>query len=236
MLHDVELASLHATRDKIVGYLNRALGSTPRIYYGGSYAKGTMIRAAYDLDLVIYYPHTDKAPVSEIFGNVHSSLVRAGFFVQPRTVALRIQDHSGFHVDVVPGRALDGDFRFATLHKNANPPTTLQTSLKIHIDAVRKTGLTQIVKLLKLWRIRQSVPLSTFTLEIIAGRALSSERPDDHAKSLVSVLSFIARHMDEVRLQDPANSNNILDVSPQDRRTSAQIAERSLRGTWSELL
>jgi hypothetical protein len=50
-----EVATLRATRDAIQTQLSDLSGS-PRFYYAGSYAKGTMIRADYDLDIVTYWP------------------------------------------------------------------------------------------------------------------------------------------------------------------------------------
>jgi tRNA nucleotidyltransferase (CCA-adding enzyme) len=35
--------------------------SSPSIRYGGSHAKGTMIRDYYDLDIACYFPHDDTA-------------------------------------------------------------------------------------------------------------------------------------------------------------------------------
>jgi hypothetical protein len=209
-MRDGDLRVIRSLREEIAGHLGRQLGSGARIYYGGSYGKDTMIREAFDLDLVVYYPHSDRRSLAEIFGEVHSALVTGAYSVHPQTVALRLPYQGGFHVDVVPGRAQDASFLYATLYKNSQPPSSLQTSLKVHIDAVRKTDLRHIVRLLKLWRLRHSVPLKTFALEILAARALHGQRGDDYANAMWAVFQFMAKNMSTVRVEDPANTNNIL--------------------------
>ena len=225
---------VQTTRDVLHTHLSRDLGGTPRIYYGGSYGKDTMIRDAFDLDLVVYFPHTDRRPLDELFGAVHRSLVKTRLKVYPQTVALRLPGEGGFHVDVVPARAHDDTYRYATLHRNTQPPSTLQTSLKVHIEAVR--GIRQIVRVLKLWRLRNAVPLKTFALEILAARGLDGLPKDDLAVAVVNVLRFIATQMETVRLVDPANSNNVLEVTANDRRAAAKIATASLGATWGQVV
>jgi tRNA nucleotidyltransferase (CCA-adding enzyme) len=51
-----QIENLKNQRDAIVGELIKEIGGNPIIYNGGSYAKGTMIRASYDLDIVLYWP------------------------------------------------------------------------------------------------------------------------------------------------------------------------------------
>src|SRR5688500_11728367 len=53
-LKDSELQPLRVARDAIERWLRGDIGSSPRMYYGGSYAKGTMLRDAFDLDIVVY--------------------------------------------------------------------------------------------------------------------------------------------------------------------------------------
>ena len=236
-MRDPDLRVIRSLRDELAAFLGRQLGSGPRIYYGGSYGKHTMIREAYDLDLVVYFPPTDARSLAEIFGAVHQALVRGKYVVEPQTVALRLPYEAGFHVDVVPGRALESDFLYATLYKNSNPPSTLKTSLKVHIDAVRKTELRQIVRLLKLWRLRHGIPLKTFALEILAARALAGRRPDDYGTAMWKIFQYMAKEMATVRLQDPANTNNVLDLTVQERSSVAQAAAKSLSAqTWGEIL
>jgi hypothetical protein len=231
-MRDQDLALIHGARDALTAHLGRQLTPQPRIYYGGSYGKHTMIREAFDLDLVAYFPHTDPRSLADISGAVHAALVAGKYVVHPQSVALRVLYNGGFHVDVVPGRAEDDTFRFANLYKRAQPPTTLRTSLKMHIDAVRKTGLGPIVRLLKLWRLRQGVSIKTFALELLVARAMANQQPADYGNAVVTVLRFIENEMPTIRLVDPANSANVLEITSQQRKSVAEAAARSLGMSW----
>lgn len=232
-----DVNTLQQLRDKIEKDLRKSYGSAPRFYYAGSYGKDTMIQALFDLDIVIYFPSSESASLRDIFSSVHAQLTAHGYTVRPRTVALRLPYEGGFHVDVVPGKAQDTTFRYATLFKNEGSGSTLQTSIKVHIDAVRTTGIRECVKLMKLWRLRHGLPLSTFALELSVERALHGMRKDDHSACILAVLKFLRDNLPSARLVDPSNSNNIIDVPGPDRKAVADQARRSLAAAnWQQVV
>jgi hypothetical protein len=77
--------------------------------------------------------------------------------VNSKTVCWEIPFQNGFHIDVVPGRAIDESFKEANLYRT-DTRTTLKTSIKTHIDTVRSSGRRDAIRLLKLWRERRGVP------------------------------------------------------------------------------
>jgi hypothetical protein len=216
-LTETDRRIIRETRERIEGDLRSRLGGNPRFYFAGSYAKGTMLREAFDLDVVVYWPPTERSTLKSIFTATHGALLQAKYIVHPKTVALRLPYDGGFHVDVVPGRAQDSTFRYATLFKNASPESTLQTSLKVHIEAVSKTGLAQIVRILKIWRLRHNIPITTFALEILAARALHGKRCDDYSTAVWTVLGYIRDNIASISLIDPANTNNTIEIGLLDR-------------------
>ena len=143
----------------------------PRFYYGGSFGKRTMIRESFDLDLVVYFPQTDQFTVRAFYEGVEKRLKDNKYVTQRHNVAIRLPYKDGFHVDVVPGRAMDSDYKYANLYASEQD-TTWKTSIKIHIDFVRNGGHQDIIKLMKLWRLRHSVPIGSFVLELAIAQAL----------------------------------------------------------------
>jgi hypothetical protein len=198
-------------------------GWSPRIYYGGSYAKRTMIAAQFDLDLVVYFPHTTPQHPRDLYTAVEDRLRAAGHYVDRHNVALRIRYTPGWHIDVVPGRALDVTCEYADLW-SADRNTTRQTSLKRHIDLAR-SGNRDLIRLLKLWRRRHLAPIPSFALELIAARS----------SDFRGALDLLTR-LDRIRLVDPANSNNILtdDLDSTHKQHTADLAARSLAETSIE--
>jgi hypothetical protein len=237
VMRQTEVDPLRRLRDEIEGKLRQAYGNAPRFYYGGSFGKDTMIRASYDLDIVIYFPSAERASLQDIFNDVHSKLTQNSYKVQPKTVALRLPYEGGFHVDVVPGRAQDHTYQYATLFKNVGSGSTLQTSLKVHIDSVRKTGIRDIVKLMKLWRLRHGLAWSTFALEITVGRALYGRPKTDFGVAMQEVLGFIVGNLQGIRIIDPANSNNEIEMSQADRIAVIAKATASRNAVnWSQII
>ena len=109
-----ELKALQQHRKDVEKLLRDKFGNSPTIREGGSKAKGTMIKESYDLDLTCYFPRDDNTAgetLKEIYENVEKALA-AKYSVVRKGCALRLKDPEGdtdFHIDVVPGRFVDGD-------------------------------------------------------------------------------------------------------------------------------
>lgn len=127
-LTNADLDGLRRLRETIEGQLSVLEGS-PRFYYGGSYGKRTMVKARYDLDLVMYWPHTATYTISGIYTAVGDVLKKHWTHVNSKTVGWELPFDGGFHIDVVPGRALDAQYYEANLYRT-DTKTTLKTSLK----------------------------------------------------------------------------------------------------------
>lgn len=231
---DKDVDTLRRLRGQIENYLRNSFGSSPRFYYGGSYGKNTMIRESFDLDIVIYFPSTNTLTVKDLYESVYRVLRRGDYIANKKNVAIQLPYDGGFHIDVVPGKARDNTYRYATLYKNKTG-TWIQTSLKIHIDSVK--DVRDIVKLMKVWRIRHSVPLDTFPLEQLVVRALHNRRKDDYATCVSAVLIFMRDQIMNIRLTDPANSNNVLEISRDDRGRIRNVAQQGISAQyWSQVI
>ena len=233
----ISLLRLRRLRDGIETRLRRTFGSAPRIYYGGSYGKDTMIKASFDLDIVMYLPPDDPRTLRQVFNGVHANLLKAGYAVKPKTVSLQLGPSNVFHVDVVPGKAQDNTYYYATLYKNVGQGSTMQTSIKKHIDTVSESGARDIIKLMKLWRVRHAPFWKTFPLEQTVIRALHGRRKDDYEQCVLTVLEFIRDEVQDVRLVDPANSANVIEIPPLVRRRLKALAIGSLAAQyWRQVI
>jgi hypothetical protein len=210
----------------------------PRFYYGGSFGKRTMIRESFDLDLVVYFPQTNQFTVRAFYEGVEKRLKDNKYITERHNVAIRLPYKDGFHVDVVPGRAMDDDYKYANLYASEQD-TTKQTSIKIHIDYVRNGGHQEIIKLMKLWRLRHGVPIGSFALELAIAQALYNSRSTSLEDRVLKVLEYLRDAYASARLVDPANSNNVVsdDVSGADKLGVQESARRSRAQTsWSSII
>jgi hypothetical protein len=210
-MRPADLETLRRLRAEIETCLRRVHGAAPRFYYGGSYGKNTLIRESFDLDIVMYFPSTETRSSKSLYYSVFKSLQDAKYVVRAQNVALRLPYDGGFHIDVVPGTAQDATFYYATLYKSEEDGTR-QTSIKKHIDSVRQSDVRELIRLMKLWRYRNSFDWSSFALEQTTIRALAGTRSADLSVQMTKVREFIKDNILTVKLVDPANTNNEIEM------------------------
>ena len=215
------------------------LNGNPRYYYAGSYGKHTIIKQRYDLDLVIYWPHDCSFKIKDIYDAVGSTLKKNWKYVNSKTVCWELPFEGGFHIDVVPGRALDAKYYEANLHRT-DTGTTLKTSLKKHIDAVRGSGRLDAIRLMKLWKERRGVPFrKSFLLEVMTIEGCKGTSATDHGAQLGATLRHIRDTIESCSVKDPANTANSLsdDLDKNARAKIKAAADAALKAQyWSEVL
>jgi hypothetical protein len=242
-MKDCDFERLKSIRDQIRGDLKPNNRYNPRFYNGGSYGKKTMIKEAFDLDLVIYFPHTDSRSLKEMYTSVYDSLDRAGYKMTPRQIALTLQvpknpfPNQNFHVDVITGKAVDEKFDSAYLYEILTEKRR-RASLKMHIENVRE--VREVIKLMKLWIRRHSLNWQTFAMEQTVVRALKNQDTRDLGQCMEKVLVYIKSSVNQLRLIDPANSNNPIEIPKKTRLAIEQEAKRSFdalkNGDWKSIV
>lgn len=236
-LSEQELNGLRDLRGKIEGQI-RTLSGVQRVLYGGSYGKDTMIREHYDLDIVAYWANDCGYTLEKIFNAVGGVLRQHWTLVNRKTVAWELPFQGGFHVDVVPGRALDSNFNYANLYRT-DTGTSLQTSIQVHIQTVTKSGRRDSIRLMKLWRKRKSVPFKkSLALELTTIEGCKGCRTNDLGDQVLSALTWLRDTFLRARIVDPANSSNILsdDIPQTDKQAIQRIAAGTLQAkTWEEV-
>lgn len=209
-----ELKELRKHREEVETLLRQAFDdSSPTIRYGGSKAKGTMIKDAYDLDIICYFP-SDEADaggsLEDIYNNVKKAL-EDKYYVTPKTSALRLKSkdalglHTDFHIDVVPGRYVDGDSGDCYIHQSGADKHRMKTNLDVHIDHVRDSGVIDAIKLLKVWRIRKGVQIKQFVWELLVIKLLDGKSGDSLEDQLLHAWEELKDSVDPISVEDPAN-------------------------------
>jgi hypothetical protein len=236
-LSEPELIYLRGLRNDIQQKLS-VLEGDPRFYYAGSFGKKTIIRQRYDLDIVMYWPNTAQYTIKGIYDSVGRVLKKHWEYVNEKTVSWELPFEGGFHIDVVPGRAIDSGFLEANLYRT-DTGTTLKTSLKTHIDTVRSSGRRDAIRLMKLWRERRNVPFKkSFLLELMTIEGCKGVRFDDLETQVQASLCYIRDNILNCSFSDPANSNNFLsdDLNHSQRaHIWAAAAAAAAAGSWTEV-
>lgn len=204
--------------------------SSPTVRYGGSKAKGTLIRESYDLDVICYFPHDDTGAgetLKDIYNNVRNALAEK-YNVDPKTSALRLRskdkDRFGqdLRIDVVPGRYTDDSKTDCFIHQQSAEKERLKTNLQVHIDHVKQSGVVDALRLLKLWKVRKAVRVKQFAFELLGIEVLAKKKSSSLDAQVKHVWEEIAEAEEPISTQDPANleGNDLMPL---------------LRGAWQEL-
>ena len=234
-----ELKALRKRRDEVETLLRSAFGfGGPSIKYGGSYKKGTMIRESYDLDLTCYFAHDDKVAgntLQEIYESVENVL-RTKYWTERKGSAIRIKSrendaHVDFHIDVVPGRFVNGKDGDVNLHRTNGDKAFLKTNLDKHVTHVQDSGVIPAIRLMKLWALRRGVVIKTFALELIVIDALRGHADENLGLQIEHVMMELRDGADELSISDPANGNNDLSelLNPSVRFALEHAAKETLR-------
>jgi len=187
--------------------------SSPTIRYGGSKAKGTLIKEAYDLDVICYFPNDDTSAgetLEDIYSNVCKALEK-NYFVFRKNSALRLQSkdqksgNRDFHIDVVPGRYTDDAKSDCFIYQSGAEKTRLKTNLDVHVDHVKNSGVVDAIRLLKLWKVRKSLPVKQFVWELLIMKLLKDKKSKSLAEQLEYVWTEIKNAEEPIKVEDPAN-------------------------------
>jgi hypothetical protein len=213
---------------------------SPTIRYGGSKAKGTMIKESYDLDMICFFPDDDTGAgetLEDIYNNTRKAL-EATYVLEPKASALRIKDHKArtgaadFYIDVVPGRFTDDLKNDAFLYRSSGEKTRLETNLGTHINHVKDSGVTEAIRLLKLWRVRNAVHVKTFVLELLVIKLLKGKSGVGLATQLEHIWKEFRDSSSTLCVEDPANpAGNDLSELLNDavRSELSTVARRTLK-------
>jgi len=221
-------------REKILKIISEIpeLHPIPTPYYGGSRGKKTQIKESYDLDIVLYYSSEIKTSVRDIYYLVLNKLRTERDDTVQKNVAIRILKRDKYHIDVVPGKLISDNDDFACIYKsNQNKP--LKTSVKKHIESVSEFAHRDILKLLKLWKVRNILEIPSFLLEQIAIIAMENVNFNIALdKALIHILEFISTKLPTIKIADPANQSNIITdedvINAQNKKIVAEAAKWSL--------
>jgi hypothetical protein len=172
-----------------------------------------MIKEAYDLDIICYFPHDDASAgetLEDIYNNTRKAL-ESVYWVEPKPSALRLKDRDpknfkvDFHIDVVPGRYTDETKTDTFLYQATGEKKRLKTNLDVHIGHVRESGVTDAIRLLKLWRVRNGLRIRHFALELLAVKLHKDKKTVSLTGQLEHVWKEFRDHASSLSIEDPAN-------------------------------
>jgi hypothetical protein len=248
---DPEIASLIALKLEVEGALIRAFQTTtPFIAVAGSFAKGTMVKDSYDLDLVCYFDSGDDTAgtsLDTIFASVQAAL-ETHYRVKPNRSSMRLMGPKNgpphdVHLDVVPGRFVGPEQRDVYLHQAEGEKKRLKTNLKRHLEYIRQSNRQRLIQLIKIWKCRAQLDIKTFVLELAVITAMRGKTSNGLDADFRYVLEQFRDNIEALRITDPANpgGNDLTTLFGDTERvmlsTSASLAlDLAEHDGWSQVL
>jgi hypothetical protein len=186
---------------------------------------------------VIHWKSNFPYSLEDLFDKTGRILQSKWTTVQKKHVGWQIPFDGDFHIDVIPGKfsSTNGDYAYI-FYSETNG--RFKTSIEIHTDYVLNSHRQNIIKLLKLWKIRKQVPIKTFILEGLIIEGCKGMARINLEPQLISALNFIETNILSIKLIDPANTNNVItdDLNYNQKYQIKQMANWALNTqSWGEV-
>ncbi len=212
--HNGFMLSLFALRQTIKTW---AGNDYLKLIRSGSQAKGTAISLCSDLDMLVSLKsgcsNNYQGGLKGIYESLFECLDGKYAKVRRQNVSVRLAIGS-LEVDVTPAMRQSGSFTKHSLYVSKKNTWQL-TNIQRHILDISTSGHIKEIKILKIWRERYlidfpSIYLEYLVLYILKGRKKKLFSLDDDVWYILKELSKDTGNPLFVRIEDPANSSNIL--------------------------
>jgi hypothetical protein len=205
--------------------------------YSGSYAKGTAVATGTDVDLFISLSPNTPDTLKEIYESLYDRARNEGWSPRRQNVSIGIS-YGNVTLDLVPGRIQSGYQNVHSLYRRKTDSWT-QTNVSLHIDTVRNSGRTREIRAVKIWRDLHQLDFPSFYLELIVIEALKYRRQDQLAANVLQALNYIGSSLPNVRIVDPANTNNVVSddlTSAEKNRNASQARQSAKERYWEQII
>ena len=146
--------------------------------------------------------------------------------------------YNGVKIDLVPGRIQQGTYNYHSLYKR-KISSWIQTNVNLQIETIIRYNRSREIRSLKIWRNLHKLDFPSFYLELTVIEALKGRSTMSLADNVLIALNYIKLHLSSARVEDPANSNNVIsdDLSYSAKYAIANQAAVSLQQEyWGKII
>lgn len=203
------------------------------IQQSGSRAKGTAIKGKSDMDmfLSIEDPNNEKT-LQTYYDEVYVFLKNEGYIVRKQNVSIGLKYYD-CDIDVVPAKKVNSQsyIRYNDHYLWSNKQQSrMLTNIQKHIDIVQKSKVKKEIMLLKIWRENHELDFPSIYIEQLCVEELRKNNQYNLADNFWHMLHYIADNIENKRVVDPSNCNNIISdsLTSAEKRAIANHANNSL--------
>lgn len=217
----------------------------PEIFISGSRAKQTAISLASDYDYFVSLSsgcNVNQKGIEAISDALHEHLKKKyPYNIRRQNVSTRIEV-SGLNIDVTAGIKISGYQNYHWLYRSKDN-SRKQTNAKMHIDDISKSGRTNEIKLLKIWRELNKLEFPSIYLEYLLVKNILLNKSTDInnlANNVSHVFTELAKDNGNPlysRIEDPANSTNILSelLTQTEKIKIINASKTALQSNWDQV-
>lgn len=189
-------------------------GAGLELRVGGSLEKGTLVKAAYDLDLLATFHEGETIAgdtLKEIYENVAAALGSAFEVKDLSRTAIRLAAssdggrHVPLRVEVVPGRFSHGRSGESRMYQAQGEKGHLKTDLDEQIRHVVRSGRQDALRIMKLVRLFHGLRIKQFVLDLLVIECLAGKSYASLDAQVRDFLTIVATSTFTPRVEDPGN-------------------------------
>lgn len=211
------------------------------VFDSGSMAKGTAISIASDVDYLVSLSsgcNDMNGGLKGIYESLYKQLSTSYSNVRKQNVSIRINLY-GLEVDVTPAMKL------GVLTSNhwiyvSKKDTRQQTNIRKHITDISTSGRLNEIKVMKIWREINKLDFPSIYLEYLITKRILILRPQGATgNNCFHILQELAKESGNplfARIEDPANSSNILSdlLSVEEKNRIISTARKAVQQSYWE--
>ncbi|MFN4314359.1 MAG: hypothetical protein ACK4E0_08705 [Chitinophagaceae bacterium] len=247
---DRQYLNLQEKADLLIGILKSEyageLASEP--FRIGSTEKGIALRNKFDIDIALSFKKNSFRSTAEMFddlGDFLESLIGKYSIVRVRDQRVSIGVlfsiyGKEYKVDVVPKKKSSSSKKNTSGYLFVNDSNFWMdnsTYTKTDFHALKNVRLTEgqkkIVIILKHWKIKNKVPISSHLLEALVLDAYEANRyriPRGLTEKVIMVLRYIADNLDVAVIRSVENTNNVLtNISPESKSITIEACVKAVQ-------
>jgi hypothetical protein len=192
----------------------------------GSFIKGTAISSNFDLDIILPFKFSSFSTLEEMYNTTYDLIYsefgnKAKVTKQTRAIGLTFEKGGEIiHFDIVPGREINNYMRNRDLNLYVRPDWAWQKGGSFKTNVFNQKNMTvnkpeerRVIRLLKVYKNRNELPLPTIIIEQSVVEALSDANngvSSSDTENLLNSMDFIAKRLEQNVFLDHSNTNNNL--------------------------
>lgn len=212
----------------------------------GSRAKGTAISLASDVDYLVSLSNgcnQNNGGLEYTFNQLYQHLIDSGYQnVRKQNVSSRITLNS-LEIDITPATKQPGNTNDHSIWLSKKN-TWQKTNIQIHISDISRSGRTNEIKIVKIWRELNeidfpSIYLEYLILDMLQGRSTDIANLGSNAFYVLTELAKDYQNPLFTSIIDPANSGNTLSdlLDNTEKNKIVNVAKTASRQSdWSQII